>query len=541
MKKLGTGTINSYLVFMAVAFVAGMLLNLRPSSAKTTTNHLFSKQAPTDAASIQRGKELYELKCRWCHGDNGDGKGIIADRVNPKPRDFTKGTYKFRTTQSGEIPTDWDIFRSISEGLHGTSMYSWKGALPEKDRWALVAFIKTFSDRFKNEQVTKDKILTEPVPGEKGSPYPGDPGKASAALLQEGDKLYHDPNGAKCYMCHGDKGRGNGPSADSLTDDWNNPIWPADLTKGYDLRGGDTPQDIYRGISTGLSGSPMPSYRGSLDADDKKDTEKRWALAYYVKNLQAPRKLGSLVKAVPIKGEVPADPNDPRWDKMDWIDIPMAGQVIADPREFTPSIDNLSVKACYNDKNVSFLVTWEDRTKNISTDASKKKFTDAVELQFPVKMPKDPTQEPKPYFLNGDSKRPVDLWIWQAGGMDKIQEANGTGIQKISPKKKTLSVAAKSIFDNGEWKVVFTRPLFTSGKDRDIQFTRGKYIPIAFSAWDGNNGEHDTMRAISTWYYLLLIPPASKAIVAVPVIAALAGIGLLWLIQKEIRRTQAKI
>ncbi len=511
------------LLILALSFLTGAILTVRPLYSKG--GELFSMQAPTDAASMENGKEVYEQKCLWCHGEKGDGKGITYDRVNPKPRDFTKGTYKFRTTQSGEIPTDYDIFRSITKGLSGTTMYSWEKALPEKDRWDLVAYVKTFSDRFKNEQYTKDKVLTYHAPGEKGEPYPGDPGKADANLLKEGDQVYHDKNGAKCFQCHGDHGRGNGVSADSLVDDWNNRIWPADLTKSYDLRGSDSAQDIYRDLSTGVSGSPMPSYRGALDADDKKDLEKRWAVSYYVKSLQAPRKLGALVKAPHLSGDLPTDPKDSRWDKIDWIDVPLAGQVIMDPREFTPSVDNISIKACYNDKNVAILVYWEDRTKNTTTD--KKKYPDGTQIQFPVQIPKDPAQDAKPYFVLGDKEHPVDLWSWNAQEV-KAAEANAWGSEKIEP-KPALGVSAKAIYDDGMWKVVFTRPLGTASKDRDLQFQIGQFIPIAFSVWDGDNGEHEMQKSLSAWYYLLLIPPTSSKVYIAPAIAVLVGIGLqLW-------------
>jgi len=513
-----------FLLFCVIA----VTLALHPAFPKDESQFLM--QAPSDQASIDAGKQLYEQKCIWCHGEKGDGKGITYNRVYPKPRDFTKGTYKIRTSPSGQIPTDYDIYRSITKGLTGTTMYAWEKALSDKDRWNLVAYVKTFSPRFKSEQIAKEQLLTYHKPGEKGEPYPGNPGKADAALLKQGEQIFHDPNGAKCFQCHGDHGRGNGVSADTLTDDWNNKIWPADLTKSFAYRGGDTAEDIYRDISTGLSGSPMPSYNGALDADQAKDQQKRWALAYYVKSIQQPRKLGALVKAVHLTGDLPADPNDPKWDKIDWIDIPMAGQVIAEPRQFIPSVDNISVKACYNDKNVAFLVTWNDRTKN--TAAAKDKFPDAAAVQFPVQIPPDPAQSAKPYFVMGDADHPVDLWSWSAD-QDKVVEMNAHGMDKIETKPASGSVVAKTVYDDGMWKALFTRPLTTSSKDRDLQFEVGKFIPIAFSIWDGNNGETKEKHSLSAWYYVLLLPPTSSKVYIAPVIAIFIGVGLqLWAAKK---------
>lgn len=518
---------NLVLVLSLLTLAFG--LAFAPLHSKTEKSFLM--QAPTDQASMQHGKQLYEQKCQWCHGIHGDGKGPVFLRVDPKPRDFTKGTFKIRTTQSGEIPTDYDIYRSITEGLSGTSMYAWRKALSGKNRWELVAVVKTFSDRFKNEQYTKDKVLTFHPPNEKGEPYPGDPGKADANLIKEGDQLYHDKNGAKCFQCHGDHGRGNGVSADTLTDDSNDKIWPADLTKGFDLRGGESAQDIYRAISTGLSGSPMPSYRGALDADEKKDMHKRWAIAYYVKSLQSPHKLGALVKVVHLNGDLPADPKDPRWDKIEGIDIPLAGQVIVEPREFTPSVDNLTVKGCYNNNEVAFSLSWGDRTQDIKKIM--KKFPDAAEIQLPVTVPPDPAQSPKPYFLSGDPERPVDLWKWQANG-DQITELNAKGIQSLTPKNGSAGVGGKSWYNDGEWKVVLIRQLKTSSPDHDTQFRVGEYVPLAFSIWDGTHGEQNEKKAISAWYYALLLPPASSKIYVAPVLAILFGIGVqLWAAKKS--------
>ena len=80
-------------------------------------------------ADLAAGKQLYAERCAHCHGETGDGRGVAAEVVYPKPRDFTSGVYKFRTRheteQGNKLAADEDIFRSISEGLHGTSMPGW--------------------------------------------------------------------------------------------------------------------------------------------------------------------------------------------------------------------------------------------------------------------------------------------------------------------------------------------------------------------------------------------------------------------------------
>src|SRR5439155_1412914 len=100
------------------------------------------------AGDATAGKTVYELKCMGCHGDKGDGKGAAAELLMPRPRDFTSGLYKIRTT-ANNVPTDQDLFRILIDGMPGTSMPSW-AVLPDKDRWNLVAYIKAFAaDKFK--------------------------------------------------------------------------------------------------------------------------------------------------------------------------------------------------------------------------------------------------------------------------------------------------------------------------------------------------------------------------------------------------------
>src|SRR5262249_3580148 len=108
------------------------------------------------AADLEAGKQLYTEHCMHCHGENGDGKGASAAVVSPKPRDFTSGTYKFRTrhenANGNKMAADEDIFRSINDGLHGTSMPAWGGFLAKPQIWQLVHYVKTFASVFKEDQ-----------------------------------------------------------------------------------------------------------------------------------------------------------------------------------------------------------------------------------------------------------------------------------------------------------------------------------------------------------------------------------------------------
>jgi cytochrome c oxidase cbb3-type subunit 2 len=207
------------------------------------------------------GKSLYTAHCAGCHGINGDGRGEVAASLDPKPRDFTTGVYKFRTTPSGQLPTDEDLLRAITMGMPGTSMDHF-GDLPEPDRRSMVVFLKTLSPRFARERSATPIVFPSPR-------------IATPEALTRGLAVY---DRMQCAACHGEKGRGDGPIAGDLTDMNDQPIRPADLSKPR-LKGGSGPAAVYRTVMTGLDGTPMPSYGDSLSP------EEGWDLALYVLSL----------------------------------------------------------------------------------------------------------------------------------------------------------------------------------------------------------------------------------------------------------------
>jgi cytochrome c oxidase cbb3-type subunit I/II len=218
---------------------------------------------PNTPEQVTRGKLVYERRCVGCHGEKGDGNGPAATFLDPRPRNFTLGSFKFRTTPSGSLPTDGDLYRTLARGVRWTAMPTWH-ELPEKDRIAVIAHIKTFSSRWKEEKPEPPIVI-------------GDPPAPTPELLARGKDLYVK---AKCFQCHGDGGKGDGPSAAELRDDLKFAIRPADFTKGQ-FKGGGEVTDIYRTMTTGLDGTPMPSF-----ADSMKDDE-RWAISYYVLSFSA--------------------------------------------------------------------------------------------------------------------------------------------------------------------------------------------------------------------------------------------------------------
>lgn len=210
------------------------------------------------------GQAVYQTNCAVCHGVYGDGNGAMAHMFRIQPRDFRRGIFKFRSTPSGSLPTDEDIARTISRGVRWTAMVG-RSDLTQRDRDAVAQFIKGFSPRFAKESPEKS-VVVPPAP------------KKDDALLTRGKQLYRDIG---CPSCHGNEGKGDGPSASGMKDDWGWPTWPSDLTWRPLKRGSDI-RETYLTLVTGLSGTPMPSYASSLNA------QQTWALIYYLESLVPP-------------------------------------------------------------------------------------------------------------------------------------------------------------------------------------------------------------------------------------------------------------
>ena len=223
---------------------------------------------------IAYGKEVYDRRCVGCHGEKGDGNGPAATFMyNHRPRNFTLGVFKFRLTK-GPIPTDGDLLRTITRGVRGTAMPSWH-ELPDKDRLAVIQYIKYELAVDRSDAAEPYAYFVEEPPS--APLYIDRPPEPTTALLARGAEVWRQ---AKCWECHGDTGKGDGQKAAGLKDDFGSPILPADLTTGQ-FKSGSVAQDIFRTMTTGLTGTPMPSYQQSLPEED------RWALSYYVLALSA--------------------------------------------------------------------------------------------------------------------------------------------------------------------------------------------------------------------------------------------------------------
>ena len=244
-----------------LAFIAGAILAVAISS-------------PAQEARIGKwdghpdaGKQLFFRYCWGCHGFRGDGNGENGPYLNILPRNFVAATFKCRSTPTGTLPTNEDLFDSITRGFYTTYMPAWM-TLTHQQRADLVAFIKTLSPRWAKEK-----------PGEPIK-VPGEPA-ITVDSIKHGAELFQK---LECWKCHGQQGRGDGPSAPTLTDSNDQPIRPYNFAAGTRFKCGETNQDLYRIFMTGLDGTPMPSFADVIKP------EEAWDLVHYLRTLQITHK-----------------------------------------------------------------------------------------------------------------------------------------------------------------------------------------------------------------------------------------------------------
>lgn len=212
------------------------------------------------------GKAGFPRYCNGCHGVRGDGKGTVAPYLDPKPRDYTMGIFKCRSTPTGTLPTDEDLYNTLSRGIVTTAMPPW-APLPPQVRMDIVAYLKGFSPRFANEAPG----VPIAIPAES---------EVTLESIRRGADVYKKLD---CARCHGAKGHGDGPDAPNLVNIKHEPLPPYDFTATDRFKCGVTNADLYRTLMTGMDGSPMASYADKLTADQA------WDLVHFTRSLQTRR------------------------------------------------------------------------------------------------------------------------------------------------------------------------------------------------------------------------------------------------------------
>lgn len=493
--------------------------------------------SPASGQDVERGEQIYRKWCVECHGTEGAGDGPAADRMLPRPRDLTEARYQIRTTPSGQLPTDEDLHAVIRDGLPGTTMPGWP-QLDQAQRADLIAYLKSLS-RFFGRGDPPDPI----EPGE-------DPGGGEEALAA-GREVYQQ---LECFRCHGQAGRGDGESAPTLEDWRDRPIRAADLTEPWTFNGGSSVEAIHTRFLTGLDGTPMPTQADAL-ASEVVSEEGLWNLAHYVRSLgpeRSPPPVRDAVRVERTEGALPEGADAEAWSDVEHFYFPLAGQVIEQPRQFEPMVGGVWVQAVHDGEEIVIRVSWNDPSSSPDsawrewqgkiaehmfddgTPIPTEPLSDRLAVQFPTRVPEG---RERPYFLMGSSRSPVYLWRWDS--REGFEEATATGLGTASALDGgRLDGSAR--WHRGRWSVTFRRSIAPEG-ERRISFPTGVAVPIAFFAWDGDNGEDEFRGSVSSWYFLILERPTGPSLYVAPLVAILLTGGAGMFLARRSRRRRDEV
>jgi mono/diheme cytochrome c family protein len=285
---------------------------------------------PVGSDADDRPWGLYRKHCLACHGLAGDGAGANAVDLDPYPRDFRNGVFKYTSNVGGDKPLKEDLLRALRNGNPGTAMPSF-AKLPDGQIDSLVEYVKYLSIRGETELYLlrrvvdenaalppdRAKVLAEGVtPAAKSwaeaaekavvppSPPNTDTLEQLSISIDRGRELFRTM-GAQCFSCHGWTGKGGGQRT-NLYDDWNKPkiadtpeqtqklalrfqlpiqsLRARNLTEGV-FRGGDRPIDLYWRISAGVNGTPMPAAGPAQGRKGALSPEEIWHVVNYVRSL----------------------------------------------------------------------------------------------------------------------------------------------------------------------------------------------------------------------------------------------------------------
>lgn len=515
------------------------------------------------------GKVLFTQNCATCHGETGQGDGPASVYLFPKPRNFTTGSFKLRSTPTGQLPTDDDLLKTITNGIPGSAMPSFS-FLSEDERKELVKYVKELTvkefpaddEDFIEEVKSAGAVVKQDAEHVTVNLFAwrkpsriitvGNPPGATRELLQKGREVYFSKN-VSCFNCHGESGRGDGPSAPDLLDDLGYPIPPADFTAGIFKGGGDV-KDIYLRFTTGMMGTPMPSFENTLSE------EERWAIAYYVKSLTRKKPVtyfsGRKIVSRAVSKELPLNADDPVYSTP-------ATQVPLMPlwqrKEFTQV---MNVRSVHNEKNIAIIYEWEDATVNGSF-LRIQDFADAVAIMMPLNGKEIP-------ITMGDKDNPVNIWHWRFDfqldqvsfkdmedaypsmvvddyAYEGLHYPKGTekpghlpitsapshdptyltgygvhnpmsdqhrtspcvsmyaaGFGTLTPiPQKEQTVVGYGIWRGGKWTVLMVRPMQTGNKN-EVQLKPGVTWPVYFAVWDGEKSDRDGQKLVSPCQELVI-------------------------------------
>ena len=238
---------------------------------------------------------------------------------------------------------------------------------------------------------------------------------------------------------------------------------------------------------------------------------------------------GMIVRSHLATGELPSLPDDPAWDKIPVMAIPLSGQVITRPVWPEPSARALGLRSMHNGTEIAFLLEWQDNTKNDRLTPGT--FRDGAAIGLPL-------GDAPAFFCMGQLDHYINIWHWKADWQSDIDRRSaraaegkasgevrrfeviprrkssvedliGGGFSTLTTKEDQGRVQGKAIWKDGVWRVVIRRPMASTGQENEARLEPGRLQAVAFAIWNGENKERNGQKAVAPWFQLAIDPVAS--------------------------------
>ncbi|MEE8459248.1 MAG: ethylbenzene dehydrogenase-related protein [Phycisphaerales bacterium] len=500
-----------------------------------------------DVPSLADTRPVFLHHCAGCHGIEGRGDGPASGALLPRPRDFFDSEFRYASSGSDRPHVVRDVVRTISRGVPRSAMPGFGGVLTEAQIAGLARYVFDIRERGQDIAPPAEAIgigVRPPVTPE---------------LVARGKELFVS---LSCNTCHGDSGRGDGMNADGLVDFLGRPVRPADFTAGI-FKTGQTPEDLCRTVLRGVPGTPMIAYESVLaqDNDDEQEsvnTMDAWAVVAYIRSFaRQPKSSGAASGAVIVAERASdesmlSDPTHPAWLGIEPVSITIK------PLQSRPEQTSfIEIRAVRSTGHISMCIDWRDTSLDLSR--AEAVYPDAVAVMFglsevvppllaDVELASDGLVDPvnvNSWYWRADRQlaavtgqrlsrivlepdaadnwylfalgEPIRLPVVttvEAGELSAEQrtagyavvELNARGLGRVDqqppPGQRTTGAA---LWSTGSWRVLMSRPL-TTEDELDVQFASGGRIPVSFAVWDGAKGDHDEIKLISSWHWLVLGP-----------------------------------
>ena len=232
-----------------------------------------------------------------------------------------------------------------------------------------------------------------------------------------------------------------------------------------------------------------------------------------------------------VEGSVPSDdPNSPVWSSVAGSEFKLAPQVHWPARIQEVTVKSVKVKGVHNGQELAILVEYGDPTEDPG---------DAAALEFMV-------GDKQAHFAHGQEMLqveggPVNIWYWKKES-GKALDMSAKGFKTLKAQEKQ-DVQAKGVWENGAWKVVFTRALKTED-EQDVQIEPGEWRSVAFAFWDGAlvDGvvkEKGSQKAVSSWWYIRAEPSADNSIYGWVILGLALAAAFEFVIVRKLRKGQS--